>query len=179
MWVFGYGSLVWRPGIVWDARVPVRVEGWKRRFWQGSTDHRGVPGAPGRVVTMLEAPGEEVVGVAWRVPREAVPEVLERLDHREKGGYERLVLEVEPLGDVEGVPSGFGRALSWVATPENPEWLGPAPMGEMAAQIARSRGPSGPNDEYLLRLDDALRALGQEDGHVAALVEALRAHRAG
>lgn len=170
IWVFGYGSLVWRPGIPWDARVEVRLRGWKRRFWQGSTDHRGVPGAPGRVATMVPSAVGETVGVAWRVPTAEVEAVLAQLDHREKGGYERLTLEVEPL-------HGSGprlRVLSWVATPENPEWLGPAPLRAMAAQIAGSTGPSGPNAVYVARLQAALEEMGVRDGHVAALARAVR-----
>lgn len=59
----GFGSLVHTPGFAFKGRVQGLIRGYRRVFWQGSTDHRGVPGAPGRVVTLHEEPGS--VTVSW------------------------------------------------------------------------------------------------------------------
>lgn len=166
LWIFGYGSLVWRPAFAHSERRPAYVCGFRRRFWQGSSDHRGVPGAPGRVVTLLPGePDERCWGTVYRVAPGCEHEVLAGLDHREQGGYERrrveVVTEHGPLSDV----------LVYLATPSNSEWLGDAPLEHIAAQIRASVGPSGSNLEYLLRLHEALVEMGGHDEHVAALVE--------
>jgi glutathione-specific gamma-glutamylcyclotransferase len=165
LWVFGYGSLVWRPGMAVIEGHPGWVTGWTRRFWQGSPDHRGTPSAPGRVVTLVPEAGARCYGQVWRV----APDVLAALDHREQAGYSR---HVQPARLADGTSVD---ALLYVAEPDNPSWLGPATLAEMAAHIQRSHGPSGPNREYLLRLADVLSTQGVQDAHVAALASAVRA----
>lgn len=170
LWLFGYGSLIWRPSFPFVERRIAVARDHARRFWQGSTDHRGVPGAPGRVVTLLPSPGARCDGVAYRIADADVDAVLAGLDVRERGGYVRLDLTVELRDDVIA-------ALTYVAAPDNPDWLGPAPLADIARQIARSRGPSGPNHEYLLRLAAALREQGADDPHVFDLERELLALR--
>jgi len=167
-WIFGYGSLIWRTGFPYAESRPASVQGWSRRFWQGSTDHRGVPGAPGRVVTLIEEAGAACRGRAYRLEADTEADVLAHLDHREKGGYERvrLPLQFDDGRSIEG--------LMYHATPANPNWLGDAPLAAIARQVVASTGPSGPNREYLLRLHDALRALDARDDHVDELVRAVR-----
>lgn len=164
VWVFGYGSLVWRPAIPFvEQRIGV-VHGHARRFWQGSTDHRGVPGAPGRVVTLVPEPGAATPGVAYRLPEDQVDAVLAGLDHREKGGYDRLELHLQSeQGDLEGV-------LAYVALPGNPNWLGPADIEAIAATVRDSIGPSGPNLEYVVELWRWHQQHGFADAHLEALV---------
>jgi cation transport regulator ChaC len=166
LWIFGYGSLVWRPAFPFERRRPAWLEGYVRRFWQGSTDHRGVPGAPGRVVTLVEAPGARCWGMAYRVAAERAGEVTALLDEREKGGYERRRVSLRPA---DGAPAPFPEGLVYFATPENPNYLGEAPLAAVAEQVRRSRGPSGDNREYVLRLAASLRQHGAEDDHVFAL----------
>ncbi len=155
IWVFGYGSLIWRQDFPHlDARRAY-IEGWTRRFWQGSHDHRGVATDPGRTVTLVEAPGERCYGRAFLIE----PNVFEHLDYREKNGYERYAVDI--CFD-EAQTSG----VVYTATTTNPAFLGAAPLDEIAAQINRCAGRSGTNVEYLLELARALRNLNISDPHV-------------
>jgi cation transport regulator ChaC len=165
LWVFGYGSLIFRPSFPFARAEAGFLRGYTRRFWQGSTDHRGVPGAPGRVVTLIAEPQAVCWGRAYEIRDGDREQVLAALDHRERGGYDRLNLAVHrPDGSVL-VPE----ALLYIANQVNPNWLGPAPLEAIAAQIRASRGPSGANDEYVRSLAAALRELGADDEHVFAL----------
>jgi glutathione-specific gamma-glutamylcyclotransferase len=156
VWLFGYGSLIFKADFPYIERRPASIVGWSRRFWQGSHDHRGTETAPGRVVTLVQDPGAVCHGMAYLV----TPEEFAHLDHREKNGYLRLATDIsfEDGGSVEG--------LVYIATHENAAYLGPATEREIARQIATARGPSGPNSEYLLELAKALRELGKSDAHV-------------
>ena len=164
-WVFGYGSLIWKQDFPYLEARPGRITGWARRFWQGSHDHRGLEHDPGRVVTLVAADGEHCDGRAFLVE----PEVFEHLDHREKNGYERIAVEIlMESGDINGVV--------YRASESNEAFLGPAPLEEMAAQINRCVGPSGPNREYLLELAQALRGMGYSDPHVFEIESWVLAH---
>jgi cation transport regulator ChaC len=162
MWLFAYGSLIFRPSFAFVERRRAYVAGWARRFWQGSPDHRGVPDSPGRVVTLVAAPGEVCGGCAYRIEHDEADAILAALDHREQAGFERRIL---PLREEPGAEA-FADGLTWIAGEDNRHFLGPMPEPEIAAVIRERRGPSGPNAEYVVLLAEALRSLGIVDPHV-------------
>lgn len=165
LWLFGYGSLIWKADFNFAERRAATITGWARRFWQGSHDHRGTPDAPGRVVTLIEAPSQHCVGMAYRIAAAEVPAVLTHLDYREKNGYERLDTTAT-LDDGRAIT-----ALIYIATPDNFAHLGDATDDDIAKQIHQSIGPSGANRDYLIELHHALIELGAPDPHVARLFE--------
>jgi cation transport regulator ChaC len=164
-WVFGYGSLIFRPAFPAIRARPALLRGYVRRFWQRSADHRGTPEAPGRVVTLVREPGEVCWGMAYQLEPERADAVLASLDLREKGGYQRLEVEVE-LAD-----GGRVAAITYRASEDNDHFAGPAPLDSIAEVVRSARGPSGENREYVIELARALRAIGADDPHVFALAD--------
>ncbi|MEO6925206.1 MAG: gamma-glutamylcyclotransferase [Rhodanobacter sp.] len=156
VWLFGYGSLIYKVDFPYIEQRPACIRNWTRRFWQGSHDHRGTPDAPGRVVTLVPEPDAVCIGMAYLI----TPAVFSQLDLREKNGYLRVTTEIQ-LGGGE-----HAEGLVYIATAKNAAFLGPAPESEIARHIAESSGPSGPNRDYLLQLAAALRGLDANDRHV-------------
>ena len=159
IWLFGYGSLIYKVDFPFIAAMPAHIVGWQRRFWQGSHDHRGTPNSPGRVLTLIAAPNERCFGIAYRVTED----VFEHLDHREKNGYLRFTVDLRMDTGVKK------QGLVYIGMPDNTAFLGPASDQSIASQIYKSRGPSGENKDYVYRLADVLRDHGEHDSHVMAI----------
>ncbi len=83
VWLFGYGSLIFKVDFPYLESRPASIRGWSRRFWQGSHDHRGTQNNPGRVVTLIEDRDAVCGGIAFLVGAS----VFNQLDVREKNGY--------------------------------------------------------------------------------------------
>lgn len=165
VWVFGYGSLIYKADFPYMQRRAASITGWSRRFWQGSHDHRGTPTAPGRVVTLIPDRGAVCHGMAYLVS----PDVFAHLDYREKNGYLRRVIDIA----FEDGSDDMAEGVVYIAREDNGAFLGPASEAEIALQIAGATGPSGPNSDYLTHLAVALRELGQDDAHVFAIEQHL------
>lgn len=176
LWVFGYGSLIWKSGFKYDERVVGFIKHYRRVFYQGSTDHRGTPEFPGRTVTLVPADGELCWGVAYKVSGEEDEQsALNYLEVREKQYDQKACVDLftEPMTQTPAIPA----VLVYIASADqklNRNYLGPASLEEIARQIVLAEGPSGPNRDYLFQLESALLTIGCKDKHVMDLANEVR-----
>ena len=165
IWIFGYGSLIWRPNFAFIDRQPAKILGWSRRFYQGSPDHRGTPEKLGRVVTLVANPDDECFGIAYAIDAHQCDEIFRYLDIREQGGYDLLKIPMILLNGehVQG--------YVYTANPDNPFYLGASSTEEMAIQILHAQGPSGTNLEYFTELYDALISFAPPEPHLTQIYQ--------
>ncbi|KAI3802245.1 hypothetical protein L1987_30375 [Smallanthus sonchifolius] len=143
MWVFGYGSLIWKAGFHYGDRLVGFIKDYRRVFYQGSTDHKGTPEYPGRTVTLESAEGEVCWGVAYKVSRKEDQEVaLTYLEVREKQ-YDKKVYVDFFTKEMASSPAVTG-VMVYIASPDkaNINYLGPASVEE----IAKEPEPAGEDD---------------------------------
>ncbi|PRD21613.1 UNVERIFIED_CONTAM: Chac2 [Trichonephila clavipes] len=124
---------------------------------------------PGRVVTIVPSsdPEDQVYGVAYEIDVEDIPTVTEYLDYREKDGYQQLsVIFYSCATDLKPFELSI-----YIASTDNPFYLGPAPLEQVAKQIFLAEGPSGRNEDYLLQLADTMRKIAPnvKDDHLYEL----------
>ncbi|KAM7541214.1 hypothetical protein Aperf_G00000037032 [Anoplocephala perfoliata] len=173
LYIFGYGSLIWKPNISYSRSWIGYIKGYKRRFYQGTTTHRGTPDCPGRVVTLLPSENKEdrVWGKVYEVDgAEAINEAIDHLAEREMimGGYRFDAVSFYPLKCCEQdtePPHDAIRAFVYIAEPGNDQYIGSAPLEDQAHQIASATGVCGPNSEYLQKLVNFINTEVPEDDH--------------
>jgi glutathione-specific gamma-glutamylcyclotransferase len=163
-WVFGYGSLMWRPGFYFLERQPARLHGRRRAFCIYSVHHRGTYQRPGLVLGL--APGGSVRGFAYRVAAADWPEVYAYLREREQPTETYFEAEAEVrLGDGRRVP-----ALIFLSDFAHPQWAGNLTLEQQAMMIAGASGLSGANVDYLRDLVMHLHEEGIADAGMERLL---------
>ena len=163
-WVFGYGSLMWRPGFPFIERRAARLHGRRRAFCIYSVHHRGTPERRGLVLGL--APGGSVRGAAYRVAAADWPDVYAYLRKREQptGTYVEASAEVV-LDDGRRVP-----VLVFLSDTGHPQWAGNLTLEQQADLIAGASGLSGRNVDYLADLVGHLKAEGIRDSGMETLL---------
>jgi cation transport protein ChaC len=169
-WVFGYGSLMWRPEFGYVERQAATLYGRHRAFCIYSVHHRGVPDRPGLVLGL--APGGAVRGAAYRVADADWDRVYAYLREREQP----TETYVEARAVVRLADGRCESALVFLSDRGHPQWAGRLDIEAQARLIAGARGLSGPNIDYLRDLVGHLREEGARDRgmeRLLARVEAL------
>ncbi|MBP1880949.1 gamma-glutamylcyclotransferase [Agrobacterium rubi] len=168
-WVFGYGSLMWNPGFPFQERQQARLYGYRRSLCIRSNVYRGTDENPGLVLGLER--GGSCHGVAFRVADADREAVLEYLRERElvSNVYKERVISVG-LMDGRRQP-----AMTYVADPDHPQYIGGLALEEAAKIVRHASGRSGPNVDYVFNTVQHLQDMGIRDAvleQIAANVEA-------
>ena len=156
-WVFGYGSLIWRPGFAHIETRRARLYGYRRSLCVYSFVHRGTRERPGLVLGLDR--GGSCIGLAYRVPGNLRDEVLTYLRERE------LVTSVyvERMLDVRLDGGGAVEAVVYIVDRKHEQYAGALDADEAAKVVRGAVGRSGNNEDYVLSTLEHLEALGIRD----------------
>ncbi|MGL4494977.1 MAG: gamma-glutamylcyclotransferase [Beijerinckiaceae bacterium] len=168
-WVFGYGSLMWRPDFPFVEKSGALLHGLHRSLCVRSHVHRGTPERPGLVMGLDR--GGACHGIAFRVADADRLAVLDTLRAREQVTmvYRESVKPVR-LGDARRV-----LALTYVVDRAHKQYAGALPREAQLAAILGAAGKSGPNPDYVLNTQAHLDEMGVHDATLVWLAAALRA----
>ncbi|MFP6558008.1 gamma-glutamylcyclotransferase [Paraburkholderia sp. B3] len=157
LWLFGYGSLIWNPGLPTVENVRSRVHGFHRGLYLWSRVNRGTPEQPGLVLALDR--GGSCAGVAFRLAAEGVMPHLEALWHREMpmGSYRPAWLPCA-LEDGRRVS-----ALAFVMRRDVPTYTGKLTDDTLRTVLGCACGRYGTTLDYVRRTADALRETGMPD----------------
>lgn len=166
-WVFGYGSLIWRPGFDYLRAVPALLKGAHRRLCIYSHRHRGTPQRPGLVFGLVR--GGSCRGMAFEVAPSDWVAVQDYLHEREldRGVYREAIRPIR-LENGEVVP-----ALAFVVDERHVQYAGRLDIEEQARLVRGAVGESGVNPEYVLTTARHLEAMGINDPYLTDLVRIL------
>lgn len=156
LWIFGYGSLIWRPEFDFVERRAAKVHGWHRALKMWSRLNRGTPECPGLVFGMLS--GGSCRGMVFRVPQLHARQVMINLWQREMslGVYDPRWLDCQ-------TPEGPVRALAFTLSRRSPSHAGVLPDAEYQRIFSEATGIYGTTRDYAQATYDELQRLGIED----------------
>jgi cation transport protein ChaC len=159
LWVFGYGSLMWRPGFEYIEKVPARLIGEHRALCVYSFDHRGTPEKPGLVLGLDR--GGACRGIAFRVAPDLRDATIDYLRAREQTTH--VYREVKRSVWLNNGSQQRVGALTYVAHRSHVQYAGRLPLDEQLRIVRQGRGRSGNNRDYVLATVKAIEAEGFRD----------------
>ena len=170
LWVFGYGSLIWRPGFAYLERQPARLTGAHRALCVFSHVHRGTPERPGLVLGLDL--GGACRGVAYRVAAKKRAQTVAYLRGREQvtSVYRQTMRAVTLLGE----PQRRVDALVYMIDRGHVQYAGRLDLATQLHLVRQGHGQSGPNRDYVLSTVGALEELGLFDRDLHLLAERLK-----
>jgi glutathione-specific gamma-glutamylcyclotransferase len=166
-WIFGYGSLIWKPDFDYAERRPARVQGWHRALKMWSRVNRGTPECPGLVFGLLS--GGSCQGVVFRIQKSVGREVLMQLWAREMptGVYDPRWLTCH-------TPQGGVKALAFTLSRKSPNHTGVLTEDQYRRIFTEACGRYGTTLEYCEKTLEELRRHDIHDRHLERLLKLAR-----
>ncbi len=170
LWVFGYGSLMWRPGFDFIEQVPARLIGEHRALCVYSFDHRGTPERPGLVLGLDR--GGACRGIAFRVAAGKRHATIAYLREREQSTH--VYREVMRSVWLDNAARDRVSALAYVADRSHVQYAGRLSLAEQLRIVQQGHGRSGANRDYVLSTVKAIEAEGFRDAQLHQLAMMLQ-----
>ena len=168
LWVFGYGSLIWKPGFPFEEKRPALLHGAHRSLCVYSWVHRGTPERPGLVFGLDR--GGACRGMAFRVREQDRDGTIEYLRAREQA----TMVYLEALRPVRFANGTNATALTYLVDRQHPQYAGVLPLERQLELVDGAVGQSGANPEYVLNTASHLEELGIHDARVSWLAQRLK-----
>ena len=168
LWVFGYGSLMWRPGFAYSERRKATLKGWRRSLCVYSHVYRGSPERPGLVLALDR--GGQCDGVAFRVEGRLREATIRYLREREQV----TAVYVERTKPVTLETGERVAALTYVADRLHPQYAGRLDRAATLELVQSGVGISGRSADYVIETNNHLVAIGVRDRELEWLSANLR-----
>jgi cation transport protein ChaC len=174
LWVFAYGSLMWRPDFPYTQARHARLAGYRRCFCIYSIHHRGTKARPGLVLGLDR--GGACEGIAYCVAAGDAADTVRYLRAREQvsGVYREAHVPIMLMGE----PRRGVRALVYIVERAHPSYAGPLPLVSQARLIRGASGRSGNNLDYLISTLRHLAELGIRERELERLLALIGPHTA-
>ena len=169
LWVFGYGSLMWRPGFEFLEKVPARLIGEHRALCVYSFDHRGTPEKPGLVLGLDR--GGACRGIAFRVAAKQGRDTIAYLRSREQ--TTNVYREVMRSVWLENEARERVSALAYVVDRGHVQYAGRLSLTEQLRYVHQGHGRSGNNRDYVLATVRSIEVQGFRDPQLHQLATML------
>lgn len=158
LWVFAYGSLIWKPDFDAIGHQRATAYGWHRSFCMTMRRWRGSPETPGLMMALER--GGRCDGVIYRMPDDDRFAQVRRMLRREVRFHQNVSMVRWIKVHAEEGPL---RVLVFWAGPTGPRIQSRLPLEEVAPILARACGPVGSCAEYLFNTVSHLEAFGIHD----------------
>ena len=170
LWIFGYGSLIWRPEFEFVEQRAASLEGYHRSLCLWSRINRGTPETPG-LVFGLEQTGV-CQGMVFKIAGQNVEQTFDAVWKREMGTGAYL-----PSWLTCATPLGNVKAMAFVIDRNGPAYVKQPPEDDLVEIICRAHGTYGSCLDYVTQTAVSLKSAGICDEHLAALTERLTHRR--